>query len=164
MVESHMSNILESLVEVGVKGNPLSMVLEIGRSVINRVWPDPVQQAQAQLQFAELVQRGEFKALEADVSLALAQISNNTEDSKSGSTFRGGWRPFIGWTCGVGLAYQLVFMPLGNSFINFLFAMSWIPVTFRMDSLDTSTLMTLLTGMLGLGGMRTYERAIGKIK
>jgi Holin of 3TMs, for gene-transfer release len=159
-----MSDILESLVGGVAKSNPLSIVLDIGRSVINRVWPDPVKQAEAQLEFAKLVQQGEFKALEADVSLALAQIANNTEDSKSGSAFRGGWRPFIGWTCGIGLAYQLVIMPLGNSFISFMFTMSWIPMVFRMDSLDTSTLMTLLTGMLGLGGMRTYERITGKIK
>jgi hypothetical protein len=154
-----MSNFLAKTIN-GI--TPFGLIADIGKSILSRVFPDPVQQAEAALKLAELQQNGEFKALEADVALALAQIANNTEDARSGSNFRGGWRPFIGWVCGFGLTYQFLVRPLGNSFINFSHSIGWIQIQFQMDALDTATLMALISGMLGFGGLRTYERITGK--
>jgi len=90
---------------------------------------------------------------------AMAQVEVNKAEAQHRSIFVAGWRPFIGWTCGVALAYHFVLAPL------IVFGVAWygaeIPEspTFDMDSL-----MTVLLGMLGLGGMRTFEKAKGITK
>jgi hypothetical protein len=69
--------------------------------------------------------------------------------------FVAGWRPFIGWVCGAGLATQFLVGPL----FTWVAALLGKPVVFPV--LDLSTLVTLLIGMLGLGGMRTLEKVNG---
>lgn len=90
---------------------------------------------------------------------AMAQVEVNKAEAQHRSIFVAGWRPFIGWTCGVALAYHFVAHP----FILFAVAAAGISIpdlpTFEMDSL-----MTVLLGMLGLGGMRSFEKAKGLTK
>jgi Holin of 3TMs, for gene-transfer release len=135
--------------------NPLliTAILDIGKSVIGKFFPDPAQAAAAQLELLRLQQAGEFKQLEADLQLALAQIQTNQLEAQSGSLFRGGWRPFIGWVCGCGLAYQLLLRPLLQMVVDMYATKTVLLVTLEME-----TLTTLLFGMLGLGAMRTYEK------
>ncbi len=91
--------------------------------------------------------------------LALAQIEVNKAEAASGSTFRGGWRPFIGWVCGVSFAYHFVLQPL----LVFLVAlMGWsVP---QLPEFDMASLMTVLGGLLGLGSLRTFEKFKGVSK
>lgn len=137
--------------------NPLLIgpLLEVGRSIINKIWPDPAQQAEAQMKLLQLQQQGEFKELEANLQLMIAQIEVNKAEAQSASTFRGGWRPFIGWVCGLGLGYQFLIRPLANG------AFTYFGHGSPMPDLDTSTLMALVTGMLGFGGLRTFEKFKG---
>ena len=94
--------------------------------------------------------------------LALAQIEVNKAEAGSSSVFKGGWRPFVGWVCGVALAYHFILHPI------IVFAL----VTFNVTGLhpsdlpvfDMDSLMTVLLGMLGLGGLRTYEKKQGITK
>ena len=91
--------------------------------------------------------------------LALAQIEGNKAEAAAGSTFRGGWRPFIGWVCGVSFAYHFVLQPL----LVFLVAlMGWsVP---QLPEFDMASLMTVLGGLLGLGSLRTFEKFKGVSK
>ena len=91
--------------------------------------------------------------------LALAQIEVNKAEAASGSTFRGGWGPFIGWVCGVSFAYHFVLQPL----LVFLVAlMGWsVP---QLPEFDMASLMTVLGGLLGLGSLRTFEKFKGVSK
>jgi len=91
--------------------------------------------------------------------LALAQVSINKEEAKHRSIFVSGWRPFVGWTCGVALAYHFVLQPL------ILFGVTVAGVELPpLPSFDMGSLMTVLMGMLGLGGLRTYEKQKGLTK
>jgi hypothetical protein len=137
--------------------NPLLIgpLLEIGKSIIDKVWPDPTAQAEAQLRLLQLQQAGDFKELETNLQLMLAQTNINKAEAESSSNFRGGWRPFIGWVCGLGLAYQFLIRPLSNG------VFSYLGHGTPMPDLDTSTLMALITGMLGFGGLRTFEKTKG---
>lgn len=91
--------------------------------------------------------------------LAKGQIEINKAEAQHRSMFVAGWRPFIGWTCGVALAYHFVLAPL------ILFGAGWAGVTIPdLPSFDMDSLMTVLLGMLGLGGMRTFEKAKGLTK
>jgi len=81
-----------------------------------------------------------------------AQIEVNKIESGSSSLFKSGWRPFVGWTCGVALCYHFVLQP----FLMFVFLSIGKPM--ELPVFDMSTLTTVLLGMLGLGGMRSCEK------
>ena len=89
----------------------------------------------------------------------MAQILTNREEAKSRSVFVAGWRPFIGWTCGVALAYHFIISPL----ILFAVAVAGLEIP-ALPVFDMDALMTVLLGMLGLGGMRSFEKAKGLTK
>ena len=88
--------------------------------------------------------------------LALAQIEVNKAEASSGSTFKGGWRPFIGWVCGVAFAYHFVAQPL-MIFIALTLGVQLPP----LPEFEMASLMTVLGGLLGLGGLRTFEKYKG---
>jgi hypothetical protein len=89
----------------------------------------------------------------------MAQVSVNQAEAQHRSTFVAGWRPFIGWVCGIALAYHFVLSPI----IVFGIAISGVTVP-ELPSFDMNSLMTVLMGMLGLGGLRTYEKSRGLTK
>jgi|TARA_R110000782_G_scaffold492_2_gene1604 hypothetical protein len=83
------------------------------------------------------------------------QTKINAVEAQHRTLFVAGWRPFIGWICGVALAYNFVIRDL---FI-------WVTKTTEAPpALQMDHLMTVLLGMLGLGGLRTYEKIKGKDK
>lgn len=91
--------------------------------------------------------------------LAMAQIEVNKAEASSGSVFKGGWRPFIGWVCGFAFAYHFILQPI------LLFGISVAGVSFPpLPAFDMSQMMPVLLGMLGLGGLRTYEKKTGVTK
>ena len=125
--------------------DPVSTLLEIGGKVLDRVLPDPAQQAAAKLELMKLQQNGELTQI-------AGQMEINKVEAASSSIFVSGWRPAIGWICGAGFAVQFVIGPLaewGSS-------LAGHPVKF--PTMDTGTMMPLLLGMLGLGGLRTAEK------
>jgi hypothetical protein len=85
--------------------------------------------------------------------LALAQVEVNKAEAASGSVWKGGWRPFVGWVCGTAFAYHFVIQPLAI-FIVAAYGME-IPA---LPEFDMGQLMTVLMGMLGLGGLRSFEK------
>ena len=90
---------------------------------------------------------------------AMAQVSVNQAEAKHRSIFVAGWRPFIGWTCGFALAYHFVVAPL------ILFGAGWAGAEIpELPAFDMDSLMTVLLGMLGLGGMRSFEKSKGIAK
>lgn len=105
---------------------------------------------------AEAKEQLEVQMLGAMTSLVQGQLAINQKEAEHGSIFVAGWRPFIGWTCGVALAWSFVLSPF-VSWIAFMIGadLKGIPV------LDVGPLMTLVLGMLGLGGLRTYEKRLG---
>ena len=82
--------------------------------------------------------------------LALAQIEVNKAEAASGSFFKGGWRPFVGWVCAVAFAYHFVIQPL----LIFIFSYAGIEPP-DLPEFQMNTLLTVLGGLLGIGGLRT---------
>ena len=89
----------------------------------------------------------------------LAQLEINKAEAASGSLFKGGWRPFIGWTSGIAFAYHFVLQPL----LVLVLTVSGIDLP-ELPEFDMSTLLTVLGGMLGIGSLRTYEKQKGLTK
>lgn len=132
------------------------VIASILPDLLDRVLPDPAQANEAKLRVLELAQKGELAAMDADMRLALGQMEINKAEAST-DLFRGGWRPACGWVCAAGLAYTFLLRPV-LPWVAGLFGSNVEP----MPDIDTDTLMVLLTGMLGLGGLRTVERIKGK--
>lgn len=91
--------------------------------------------------------------------LAKGQLAINAEEAKSRNIFVAGWRPFVGWTCGLALFAHFILFPSADVITAYLGYETPTYPAFDMD-----TLMTVLLGMLGLGGLRTYEKRKGLTK
>jgi hypothetical protein len=91
--------------------------------------------------------------------IALAQIEVNKAEAASGSFFRGGWRPAVGWTCSVAFAWHFVLQPFAIFILTY--AGMEIPT---LPEFDMGALMTVLGGLLGLGSLRTFEKFKGVSK
>ena len=91
--------------------------------------------------------------------LAKGQLEINKAEASHKSIFVAGWRPFIGWTCGIALAWHFVLQPL-IMFLSVLFGFT-LP---ELPAFDMGSLLTILGGLLGLGSLRTYEKQKGLTK
>jgi hypothetical protein len=91
--------------------------------------------------------------------LAKGQLEINKAEAQHRSIFVAGWRPFVGWTCGVALAWHFVLAP----FVIFASAYAGVALP-DLPQFDMSSLLTVLMGMLGLGGMRSFEKMKGLTK
>jgi len=91
--------------------------------------------------------------------IAKGQIEVNKVEAANRNPFVAGWRPFIGWTCGVALAWHFIGLPVAT----FLIMLSGADLP-SLPQFDMNSLMTILLGMLGLGGLRTFEKYSGVSK
>ena len=128
--------------------DPISAALDLGNTLITRLFPDPAQADAAKLELLKLQQTGELASM-------TAQTDINKEEAKSASLFVSGWRPFVGWICGSAFALHYLIIPIAN-FILVATGNKEVILSF-----DMQTLLTLLMGLLGLGGYRTYEKVQG---
>ena len=87
--------------------------------------------------------------------LAKAQLAVNKEEAAHKSLFVAGWRPAVGWVCVFGMASNFLVIPMAN------FALALVESTIVIPSIDTRDMMPVLIGMLGLGTLRTVEKAKG---
>lgn len=82
----------------------------------------------------------------------LAQIELLKEDAKSTNWFQNSWRPFVGWTCGVAMAYHFVIQPL------LLTILTATGIVLELPDFDFAQLSTILMAMLGMSGLRSFEK------
>jgi hypothetical protein len=120
--------------------------------ILDKVIPDPEARAKAQLDLLRLQQEGQFKELDAQLQVNLAQAEINKIEAASQSGYQAGWRPLAGYVCVAGLAYEFLLRPL----------LPWALNVYGADapalpSLD-GVLFELMFGMLGLGTLRTADR------
>jgi len=120
--------------------------------ILDKVIPDADEKAKLAHQLATMADTHAQQAL-------LAKLEINKAEAASGSLFKGGWRPFVGWVCGIALLYHFILSPL----ILFGVTLTGIDIP-PIPEFDMGSLMTVLMGMLGLGGLRTYEKQKGITK
>ena len=128
--------------------DPISAALDLGNTLITRIFPDPAQADAAKLELLKLQQSGELASMTAQTDINKVEASNP-------SLFVSGWRPAIGWVCALALAYQYLLRPLSGT-IAAIFGVTLPP----LPGLDDN-LWQLMMGMLGMGGLRTYEKTQG---
>ena len=98
----------------------------------------------------------ESQMLVAMTSLVQGQLEINKKEAEHSSIFVAGWRPGIGWICGAALAWNFILQPI----VSWGAFVAGVDLT-NIPTLETGELTTILLGMLGLGGLRTYEKKLG---
>ena len=121
-------------------------------SLLGRFIPDETERLKLAHEIATLTEKQAHE-------IAIAQIEVNKVEAASSSIFKSGWRPFIGWVCGTAFAYHFVLQPL----LVFILTYAGYPVP-TLPEFDMASLMTVLGGLLGLGGLRTFEKYKGITK
>jgi hypothetical protein len=119
----------------------IGAVADLVKTAVNAFFPNKTEEEKAQLAAA--------------ITLVQGQLDTNKAEALSPSLFVAGWRPFVGWVCGTGFGVQFVIGPL----CEWASALAGHPIKF--PPMDLGTMMPLLLGMLGLGGMRTVEKVNG---
>jgi len=124
--------------------DPLTAVADLAGTVINKIWPDKSEQEKQQLAAA--------------VMMIQSQLDINKVEAAHPSIFVSGWRPFIGWVCGAGCAWNWILLPVAKV------AASIAGYAIAVSPADLTEMMPLLFGLLGLGGLRTIEKLNGKAR
>lgn len=130
--------------------NPMILgpILEIGKTLLDRFGPeDKTERAKLDAEFLKMAADGELKQV-------IAQLEINAKEAAHPSIFVAGWRPFFGWAGGVGFVYATMLQPL----LAWTAAVKGWPVP---PSLNLDLLWVVITGMLGIGGLRTFEKTKG---
>ena len=120
---------------------PIPGLISAGLAIFNKFFPGKEEQDKIKIALQEL-----------DNQINMGQIEINKQEAAHRSIFVAGWRPFIGWVCGAALAYDFVGRP-----ILMIFHVNAI-------NIDSSLLYPLIMGMLGFGGLRTFEKLKGLTK
>jgi hypothetical protein len=116
--------------------------------LIDRAFPNSAERESKKLEY-------QSRIIDVLSQTDIAQIAVNKTEAKSDKLFVAGWRPFIGWTCGVAFCYHFILQPFMAFVISNMGYVVVLPV-FDMDVLNT-----VLMGMLGLGTMRSFEKIKG---
>lgn len=132
-----------------------TLIIPAIAQLLDKLIPDPAAKAAAQLEVLRMQQTGELANLSAVKDLAMAQIEVNKQDA-AGAPMQRNWRPFIGWVCGLALAWDTIGKPV---FITV--CATWGHPVPALPDLSNDQLYSLLFGLLGLGGLRTYEKQKG---
>ena len=131
--------------------NPLLLgpLLDFGKDLIGRFFPNEDERRKAEAEFLRLAMDGELKQV-------IAQLQINAAEAAHPSIWVAGWRPAFGWVGSLGFLYAVLLQPM----------LAWgatVKGWPTPPTLDTDLLLTVAGGMLGIGGLRTYERAKGVI-
>jgi len=132
--------------------NPLVLgpLLEVGKTLIDRWMPDPEKKREAEMELIRMAADGELKQV-------IAQLEINAREAAHPSVWVAGWRPFFGWAGGAGFVYATILQPL----LAWFAAIKGWPIP---PSLNLDLLWVVVTGMLGIGGLRSMEKVKGVTK
>lgn len=129
--------------------NPLILgpIFELGKSIIDRFIPDKEEARKAETAFIMMAAEGELKQI-------IAQLEINAKEAAHPTIFVAGWRPFFGWAGGIGFVYAVMIQPL----LAWYSTIKGLPIP---PELNLDLLWVVITGMLGIGGLRTFEKTKG---
>lgn len=129
--------------------NPLILgpVLDIGKRLIDNLFPDPTAKAKAEADMVMLLQTG-------DLQKVMGQLEINAAEAANPSPFVSGWRPTVGYCCAAGFLWATI----GHPVFTYVAAIKGWPAP---PEIDTEVLLYVLGGMLGLGTLRTVEKSKG---
>lgn len=132
----------------------LGILSPIIGKVLDRI-PNAVERDKAKLEFALEVQKQETELLKLFTQNDQGQLEVNKVEAASNSLFVAGWRPFIGWVCGAGVAWAFLLQPIAD------WVIAIVKPGVTTPQIQSGELMSLLLGMLGMGAIRSFEKVKG---
>jgi hypothetical protein len=129
----------------------LPSLIPVVGDVLDRFFPNKEEKERAQREI-------ESKLTEHLARIDIAQLEVNKQEASHRSLLVAGWRPFVGWTCGLALFYTYLVQPMA------MFVMAQTGDLVQLPQVDLSMMMPVLLGMLGLGGLRSFEKYKGVSK
>lgn len=132
--------------------NPLVLgpLLEVGKTLIDRWMPDPEKKREAEMELMRMAADGELKQV-------IAQLEINAREAAHPSVWVAGWRPGFGWAGVAGFLYATILQPL----------LAWVAAVKGWPpppELNLDLLWVVITGLLGIGGLRSVEKVKGVSK
>lgn len=127
-------------------------IIPVISGLLDKLIPDPEMREKAKIELMKAERASDLEELRQALAADKIQTDINQQEAVSSSLFVAGWRPFIGWVCGVAFAYHFVMQPV------LAFILINMGGKAELPSFDMHTLSTVLMGMLGLGGLRTIEK------
>lgn len=127
--------------------DPISSIADAATKILGKFFPDADEKMKLKFQQATL-------EIQNEAANALAQLEVNKVEAASPHWFVASWRPFCGWICGLGLLYSFVGQPF----------LSWASMVFKIPTppaLDADVLMVVLSSMLGMASIRSYDKSKG---
>jgi len=131
-----------------------SLALPVIGKLIDRIIPDKKAAAEAKIKMMEMDGDLLVKELDAMVQVNLAQARINEMEAKSDNLFKAGWRPLIGWTCAIGIIWGIIVQPV----VAWICAIEGVPPP---PPIEWSELLAIAIPLLGIGGMRSWEKKQG---
>lgn len=124
----------------------------------DKIWPDKTEAEKAKAAMMQAQLQGQLQEVQDMWDNAKQQAVVNAAEAANSNIFVAGWRPFVGWCCGGAFAYAFIVQP----FLIFgCTVFHWPLDTKQLPVLDLTTMLPVLLGMLGLGGLRTAEKIKG---
>ena len=130
----------------------LGSIADLAKTVVDKIFPDKTQEEKDKLTLA-------LAQMNSELTQLTAQTDINKVEAGSNSLFVSGWRPWIGWICGMGLAYVSLIEPISRFIAKVL-----CQYTGEFPIIDTTITMQVLLGMLGLAGFRSWDKMNGTAK
>lgn len=126
--------------------NPLVLgpIFELGKTLIDRWLPDPEKKREAEMELIRMAADGELRQV-------IAQLEINAKEAAHPSVWVAGWRPGFGWAGVAGFTYATILQPL----LSWGAAVKGLP---EPPALNLDLLWVVVTGMLGIGGLRSIEK------
>jgi hypothetical protein len=132
--------------------DPFTAGFDLIKTGLDKLFPD-----------ADLELKGKLEAAASEINnsyqLQLSQLEINKVEAGSTSIFVSGWRPAIGWVCGVSLLYAALVEPIARFVATVLFTYTGL-----FPIINTELTLQILLGLLGLAGMRSFEKSKGVTK
>lgn len=129
----------------------ISSILPIAETVLDRVIPDKNAKANAMIEMEKALVDAHTKGM-------LAQIDVNKVEAAHRSIFVAGWRPCIGWVGAISIAWHFILQPIT------IFFLGVFDLPYDLPAFDMDAMLTIIMGMLGIGGMRSFEKFKGLTK
>jgi len=129
--------------------NPMILgpLLEVGKTILDRFVPDPAKKAEAEMELIRMAADGELKQV-------VAQLEINAREAQHASIFVAGWRPAFGWCGAAGFVYATIMQPV----LAWVASIKGWPMP---PALNLDLMWVVITGMLGIGGLRSIEKVKG---
>lgn len=127
----------------------ITAVSTLADNAIKRIWPDATEVEKAKLEQLKAEMQNEY-------DLILGQLKINEIEAASENWWVSGWRPYVGWVCGTGLAYSALIEPLAK-----FAAVVYFKYSGPFPVIDTTLTAQVLMGMLGFGALRSADKYFG---